>query len=191
MPDYRRAHVPGGTFFFTVVTEDRARFLCNRPARRMLRAAFRECRRRWPFTIESIVLLPDHLHAIWTLPRGDTDYSRRWAFIKKQFTKAWLASGGDEQNRSPSRRNDRRRGVWQRRFWEHTILDEADFIHHVEYIHFNPVRHGLANCPHDWACSSFPRAVRLGRYPMDWACTCEGQRAPVPGFERIMRTIGE
>ena len=97
-----------------------------------------------------MVLLPDHLHAIWTLPTGESNYPLRWAWIKKEFTKGWLAAGGAEQPVSASKIRNGRRGIWQRRFWEHTISDEADFEAHVEYVHFNAVRHGLVDCPHDW-----------------------------------------
>jgi putative transposase len=168
MPNYRRAHVPGGMFFFTLVTERRAPILTGVPARGALRQSFADCRARWPFRIEAIVLLPDHLHAVWTLPRGDSAYSLRWAWIKKEFTKAWVAAGGAEQEVSPSRHRHRRRGVWQRRFWEHCIADEDDLERHYDYIHYNPVKHGLVAAAKDWPYSSFHRFVRLGAYPLEW-----------------------
>jgi putative transposase len=174
MPNYRRAYVPGGTFFFTVVTERRAKILCGTSARACLRRAFRNCRERWPFSVVTIVLLPDHLHAVWTLPKGDSDYPTRWGWIKKEFTKAWLAEGGLEQPISASRRHHRRRGVWQRHFWEHVLQDEADLERHCDYIHYNPVKHGLVACPSDWPYSSFHRWVRLGHYPPDWGCSSSG-----------------
>lgn len=174
MPDYRRAYVPGGTFFFTVVTYRRARFLCQPQARRCLRWALRLCRGRWPFTIDAMVLLPDHLHTIWTLPGGDADFSKRWAWVKRSFTRQWLRTIGVEQVVSRSSEQGRRRGIWQRLFWEHTITDEADLERHMDYIHYNPVRHGLAAGPGDWPWSSFHRLVRLGIYPPDW-----GQHAPL------------
>ena len=170
VPNFRRAIVPGGTFFFTVVTQGRAPFLCDEPARRILRTAFRECRRRWPFQIDAIVLLPDHVHAIWNLPPNDSAYSKRWAWIKKEFTKAWLAQGGAQQPITDGRRRDSRRGVFQPKFWEHTIRNERDFERHVDYIHYNPVKHKLAKRPRDWPYSSFHRSVRLGLYPIDWGC---------------------
>ena len=143
MPNYRRVYVPGGMFFFTLVTQGRVPILTDPDARGHLRRAFVDCRSRWPFRIEAIVLVPDHLHAIWSLPRGDTDYSIRWAWIKKEFTKSWVAEGGVEEAVSDSRRRNRRRGVWQRRFWEHSIQDEDDLERHCDYIHYNPVKHGL------------------------------------------------
>jgi putative transposase len=126
------------------------------------------CRQRWPFRIEAMVLLPDHLHANWSLPRGDTNYPTRWAWIKKEFTKTWLAGGGREHPTSASRRENRRRGVWQRRYWEHTVQDDLDFERHCDYIHYNPVKHGLVACPADWPYSSFHRFVKRGAYPPHW-----------------------
>lgn len=168
MPYYRRAFIPGGTFFFTVITAQRARILTQEHARKFLGEAFRECRRRWPFQIDALVLLPDHLHALWTLPPGDPDYSRRWAWIKKEFSKAWLASGGSAQNVSESQARHRRRGVWQHRFWEHAIKDDRDYSRHFDYIHWNPVKHGLVEAVCDWPFSTFHRWVRLGVYPREW-----------------------
>jgi len=191
MPDCRRAYIPGGTYFFTVVTERRARILCGSLARSLLRRAFRDCRLRWPFVIQAIVLLPDHLHAIWTLPPDDSDYSARWGFIKKEFSKGWLAAGGSERPRSDSRFRNRRRGIWQRRFWEHVIRNEDDFIAYVEHIHYNPVRHGLVQCPHDWPYSSFHRYVRLNLYPADWGCACGVETRPRMAFPRIAGRTGE
>jgi putative transposase len=174
MPDYRRAHVPGGTFFFTLVTDGRARLFSHAPARLHLRKAMRACRQRWPFRIDAIVLLPEHLHTMWTLPPGDKEFPRRWAWIKKEFSKAWIASGGVEQTRSRSRQRNRRRGVWQRRYWEHCIRDEHDFERHFDYIHYNPVKHGLVKRPLDWPYSSFHRWVKLGVYPQEWGCGSAG-----------------
>jgi putative transposase len=170
VPSYRRAHVPGGRFFFTLVTAMRRPLLCTENARPILRTVIREAMTRWPFRWDAIVVLPDHLHAIWTLPSGDEDYSRRWGWIKKEFTKAWLASGGSEIDVSDSKHKDRRHGVWQRRFWEHTIRDDLDFERHCDYIHYNPVKHGLARCPRDWRDSSFARFVAAGDYSPDWGC---------------------
>ncbi len=149
----------------------------------------RSCRSRWPFVIDAIVLLPDHLHTIWSLPPGDDQYSRRWAWIKKEFTKSWLALGGAEQPQTAGRRRDGRRGVWHPKFWEHTLKDEQDYEDHFHYIHYNPVKHGLAKCPHEWPWSSFHRWVRAGVYSQDWACCERGQ--PAPDFHRIEDTVGE
>ena len=188
MPNYRRAYVPGGTFFFTVVTEGRARWFCDARARACLREAIGRCRARWPFRIGAIVLLPDHLHAIWSLPAGDTAYPRRWAAIKRRFTDGWLAAGGPEAPVSSGRRRQRRRGVLLPRYWEHVLRDEMDFERHVEYIHFNPVKHGLCRCPRDWSFSSFHRYVRSGDYSPDWGC--QAGQAPLD-FSDIEDTAHE
>jgi putative transposase len=169
-------------YFFTLVTEGRAPILTGPVARRLLRRAFADCRSRWPFRIEAIVLLPDHLHTVWSLPRGDAAYSPRWAWIKKEFTKSWVAESGAEEAVSVSRHRNRRKGVWQRRFWEHCIEDEDDLERHYDYIHYNPVKHGLVLAPRDWSYSSFHRFVKLGAYPAEWGRTDEGltfQRRPI------------
>jgi putative transposase len=165
---YRRFFVPGGTFFFTIVTERRALVFADDTARRILGDLMRRCFMTYPTEVVAIVILPDHLHALWTLPVGDTRYSLRWGWIKGQFTRQWLAGGGREQSRSPARFREGRRGVWQRRFWEHTIRDEADFEAHFDYIHYNPVKHGLVSRPRDWQWTSFHRWVRDGHYSIDW-----------------------
>ncbi len=115
-----------------------------------------------------MVLLPDHLHTIWTLPEGDARYPARWGWIKKEFTARWLRAGGAEQTVTAGRHRDGRRGVLQPKYWEHTLRDEDDFERHLEYIHFNPVHHGLVRRPGDWPYSSFHRWVRRGAYPADW-----------------------
>ncbi len=114
-------------------------------------------------------MLHNHLHTIWTLPPDDADYSKRWGAIKKHFTQSWLAAGGCEQPVTDSRRRYRRRGVWQRRFWEHAIRDQRILTRHFDYIHYNPVKHGLVTRVADWPHSSFHRFVENGVYPLDWA----------------------
>jgi putative transposase len=164
MTRYRRDHTPGATWFFTVNLADRRqRLLVERIA--VLRAAFASVRERHPFKIESIVVLPDHLHAIWTLPADDADYPLRWRLIKAAFSRG-LDAG---EPRSRSRASAGERGVWQRRYWEHRIRDETDFMRHVDYIHFNPVKHGHVACVVDWPWSSFHRYVRRGVLPPGWA----------------------
>jgi putative transposase len=187
MPDYRRLFQPGGTYFFTVVTERRSPWLCDKRARDIFRDAIRRCRARWPFAIDAIVLLPDHLHTIWTLPRGDAAYPRRWAAIKRTFSAGWLAEGGSEQVVSAGRLRQRRRGVFLPRYWEHSIRDELDFERHVDYIHYNPVKHGLVECPREWPYSSFHRYVRAGDYPPDWSCGS----LPSPVFDGLNATAME
>ncbi|QDT46105.1 Transposase IS200 like protein [Symmachiella dynata] len=170
MPNYRRARVPGGCYFFTVVTDRRAPILCHPAARSFLGRVIRECRQRWPMFINAMVLLPDHLHTIWTLPSGDDRYAARWGWIKKEFAKHWVERGGKQQSISSSRRNQRRHGVWQPRYWEHTIEDDNDFERHFDYIHYNPVKHRFAGCPKNWQWSSFHRWVKSGVYAENWAC---------------------
>ncbi len=187
MPNWRRAHVPGGTFFFTVVADQRRPIFSSETARTILGNVIRESQSTHPFKILAIVLLPDHLHAIWELPRGDTNYSARWQWIKTQFTQRWLANGGIETTITAGRKSEGRRGVWQPKFWEHTIEDDDEFDALFDYIHFNPVKHGWCDCPKDWAPSSFHRWVRAGVYPEDWAC---GSR-PKPDFSQVLDSVGE
>jgi putative transposase len=179
MPQYRRAFRPGGTFFLTVVTENRAPILTTPSARFNLHTAIDTCRATRPFTIDAIVLLHDHWHLLLTLPTGDADYSTRIAAIKANFTRHHLATGGHEQRRSASRLKWRRRGVWQRHFWEHEIRDPTDYERHFDYILYNPVKHGLARCPHSWPYSSFTQATSHNLYPVHWQCHCD-QRTPMP-----------
>ncbi|MBO4221320.1 REP-associated tyrosine transposase [Bradyrhizobium neotropicale] len=164
MTDYRRNFVPGGSFFFTVNLADRRLRLLTEHIE-TLRLAFRETRTRHPFTIDAMVVLPDHLHAVWTLPEGDATFATRWRQIKSTFSRNLPSN----EPISASRAAKGERGIWQRRYWEHTIRDEDDFARHIDYIHINPVKHGLATRVRDWPYSSFHRMVRLGIYPEDWA----------------------
>jgi putative transposase len=123
---------------------------------------------------------------ILTLPAGDADFSTRIVtLVKVNFTRWHLAAGGKEQPRSTSRRAKRRRGVWQRWFWEHAIRDATDFNAHLDYVHYNPVKHGYAPCPHLWEFSSFARHVAAGGYSRDWLCVCNGRGAEAPSFEGL------
>jgi putative transposase len=159
MTSYRRNFVPGGSFFFTVNLADRKLALLTAHIE-LLREAFRKTRQRHPFTVDAIVILPDHIHAIWTMPEGDADFATRWRLIKSTFSRKPI---------SESRAAKRERGIWQRRYWEHTIRDEDDFARHVDYIHINPLKHGLVDRVREWEASSFQRYVKLGVYPIDWA----------------------
>lgn len=191
MPDYRRSFAPGGTFFFTLVTFGRRPIFRAPAARRVLREAIRETRRRRPFDMPGVVLLPDHLHCLWTLPPGEHDFSTRWRKIKEAFTRAFLAAGGREGAPAPGQKRKGQHGVWQPRFWEHTIRDEDDFGRHLDYIHFNPVKHELVRCAHDWPYSSFHRWVRAGIYEADWCCGCRGRQFPAPDFSAIEASVLE
>ena len=164
MTNYRRNFISGGSYFFTVNLADRRLHLLIEHID-LLRAAFRYAQARHPFEIAATVVLPDHLHAIWTLPEGDADFALRWRLIKGAFSRALP---GDERI-SASRASKAERGIWQRRYWEHTLRDENDFERHFDYIHFNPVKHGHVGRVLDWPFSTFHRMVQLGVYPEDWA----------------------
>jgi putative transposase len=163
MPAYRRNRVPGGTYFFTVNLLDRSSRLLVEEID-ALREAVRKVHGRTPFHIDAFVVLPDHLHCIWTLPPDDDDFSGRWHAVKALF-----ATGMPRiEPRSATRVRRGERGIWQRRFWEHTIRDDNDYAAHVDYVHFNPVKHGLVAQAADWPYSSFRRAVARGLYPANW-----------------------
>jgi putative transposase len=164
--EYRRARIEGGTYFFTVVIYERKRILCTPENVELLRQVVRDVMRNHPFKIEAFVLLPDHLHTIWTLPEDDHDFSTRWRLIKSSFSRG--CRDEFKSSRTVSRRKKHEQAIWQRRFWEHRIRDEEDSSHHVEYIHYNPVRHGLAVAPKDWEYSSFHRYVGDGVYDIEW-----------------------
>lgn len=168
MSDYRRVRAPGGTYFFTVNLAGRHGALLIDHID-LLRKALATVRERQPFGIDAWVVLPDHLHAIWHLPGDDQDYSGRWREIKKGFTKGLARSTA----------------VWQPRFWEHTIRDEKDYRTHMDYVHINPVKHGLVPRVADWPYSTFHRLVQAGVYPADWAGGAPGdidagEAPPVP-----------
>lgn len=150
---YRRLRVQGGTYFFTVVTKGRAPLFANVEAVRVLQQCISDVRQRHPFDIVAEVILPDHLHTIWSLPECDSDFSTRWMLIKSKASRA-LAQG--------------RGTIWQHRYWEHLIRNEEDKAAHVAYVHFNPVKHGLVEAPKDWPHSSFQAAVARGELPMEW-----------------------
>jgi putative transposase len=162
---YKRAWIAGGVYFFTVNLVERRNTTLLVDHVDELRKAFRLTKQDHLFDIEAIVVMPDHLHAIWRLPPNDSDFAARWRLIKARFSRQL---GGNE-NISPSRLRKGERGIWQRRFWEHVIRDERDLQNHIDYIHFNPVKHGHVQHVIDWPHSSFHRYVRDGLYPEDWA----------------------
>jgi len=168
MPDYRRNFIPGGTCFFTVVTHEQRPILTSYLGRSILRRVILDERAKRPFKIVASVLMPDHLHAIWTLPPGDADYSTRWARIKSNFSRAYIQSGGQEGEPSSSRSRHAERAIWQRRFWEHTCRDEDDLKRCVDYLHWNPVKHGLVQSVAEYPWSCFHRFVREGEYESGW-----------------------
>lgn len=175
MSRYRRAR-DGHTYFFTLVSFRRRPILCYSPVRTALRSALIEVRQRRPFDIDAWVLMPDHLHCIWTLPSGDTNYSTRWALIKRLVSRSCAQEFDGGWVPTTSRIKHRDSIVWQRRFHDHMIRDEWDFERHVDYIHFNPVRHGHADNAAAWPFSTFHRYVRKGVYPADWSGTTHAAR---------------
>jgi putative transposase len=164
MTNYRRSRIPGASYFFTVNLADRSQSLLTEHVA-LLRSAFEYTRERHPFIVDAIVVLPEHMHAVWTLPDGDSDFAIRWRLIKTVFSRG-LPHG---EHRSDSRQSKAERGIWQRRYWEHLIHDEADFLRHVDYIHINPVKHGLVTRVAEWPHSSFHRFVQEGILMKDWA----------------------
>lgn len=160
---YRRSLVPGGTFFFTVNLADRQGRLLTAHID-LLRATMRLIRQRHPFEIVAMVVLPDHLHAIWRLPEGDADYPTRWSLIKAGFSRGLPRT----ESIRTSRLGKRERGIWQRRYWEHQIRDDGDLACHVEYVHFNPVKHGYVKQAAEWPYSSIHRFIREGRVAETW-----------------------
>jgi putative transposase len=171
MPQFRRWYVPGGTVFFTVVTHLRRPLFEDDHACKLLGQVLRAIGEEMPFRTVALVLLPDHLHTIWTLPAGDGDFSTHWKKIKHNFTVRWLAAGGREARLTPSQAKRGRRGIWQRRFWEHQVRDEDEMEALCDYIHYNPVKHGYVTSPADWPYSTFRRFVEAGIYLEGWGAT--------------------
>jgi putative transposase len=161
---YRRANITGATYFFTVNLADRKSKLLTENIE-TLRAAFRKVQKTYPFEIIAMVVMPNHLHAIWVLPENDADFSLRWSLIKAAFSKELP----NTESISASRQAKRERGIWQRRFWEHLIRDENDLEKHVAYIHFNPVKHGYVSKAVDWPYSSIHKAITRGEFDPCWA----------------------
>jgi putative transposase len=170
MPDYRRAWQPGGTYFFTVNLLQRHG--CDLLVRHvdLLREVVQAVRQRHPFLIHAWVVLPEHLHCVIELPPDDADFATRWRLIKMGFSKALPKT----ERRSAVRIARGERGIWQRRYWEHAIRDDADYRAHLDYVHINPVKHGLVGRVRDWPYSTFHRLVERGVYPVDWAGGNEG-----------------
>jgi putative transposase len=193
MPEYRRAIIAGGTYFFTVTTQDRLPLLTSDEVRQTLREGLQEVRQSLPFIVEAWVLLPDHLHTIWTLPEGDADYQARWAIIKRAVSKRCIHEISDENpsnmvrkthptlsdnKLSASMQKRREGGFWQRRFWEHAIRGDEDFQRYMDYLHWNPVKHGYVKTPLDWPYSTLHRFVAQGVYPSNWGGGCVEDYSP-------------
>ena len=158
MSNYRRAYQPGGCYFFTLVTHQRQPWLTQPANIERLRLAFRTVKAVRPFEMDALVIMPDHLHCLWRLPEGDSDFSERWRQIKR-----FVSIGVEAKTNARGEKL-----LWQRRFWEHVIRDQADWNKHMDYIHYNPVKHGYVNNPADWAHSSFNRALERGWYEANW-----------------------
>ncbi len=186
MSDYLRYFVPGGTYFFTVVTYARRPILTTRHGRQHLRQAIAKIRDRRPFDLFATVLLPDHWHLIMQLPPGDDQFSIRVKRIKEEFTLAWLADGLPEATVTASQKKRGERGIWQPRFWEHCVEDDQDLIGCVDYIHWNPRKHDLVQRVRDWKWSSFHQFVKSGDYDIDW-----GGKAPKSIRHRVDENWGE
>ena len=160
---YRRSAAMGGTFFFTVNLANRSSRLLTRYIH-VLRDTMCRVQRAHPFKIVAMVVLPDHMHAVWTLPSSDSDFPLRWSLIKSGFSRSLEKTEYIDE----TRRRKRERGIWQRRYWEHQIRNNDDLTRHVDYIHINPVKHGHAGAPIDWPYSSIHRYIRQGLLPVDW-----------------------
>ncbi len=183
---YRRATAAGGCYFFTVNLADRSANTLVRYIE-VLRTVMSQVKQTHPFLIVAMVVLPEHLHAIWRLPPGDADYPLRWSLIKSGFSRR-IAKGEDIR---ASRRAKRERGIWQRRYWERQIRDDADLARHADYIHYNPVKHGWAARVMEWSHSTFHEYVRRGMVASDWGgCVDAGQGdygEPIVGLHRSVQ----
>ncbi len=170
MSCYRRSQIPGATYFFTINTFRRQPLLTSYEVVESLRRIFGAVSKEHPFVVDAMVVLPDHFHLLMTLPPGDRNYSKRLSILKRRISQAnrhLITEAG-----SPSRRKRRELHFWQRRFWEHQVRDDRDFEQHADYIHYNPVKHGLVEEVKDWPYSTFHRFVQKGIYPSDWGgCT--------------------
>ena len=160
MPDYRRAKTTGGTYFFTLVTNKRKPIFKYPECRDVLRSIIVDVQIEYPFDIDAWVLMPDHIHAIWTMPPDSDDYSKRWGLIKARFTKYFRQTNSALSSSVDS--------LWQKRFWEHEIRDQNDLNNHLDYLHYNPVKHGYVTRVRDWPFSSFHKYARRGYYAFDW-----------------------
>jgi putative transposase len=191
MSDYRRYFVPGATYFFTIVAHRRRPLFSSAQNVQRLRDAMTTVKNELPFYINAAVILPEHMHFLWTLPSGDDGYSKRIGRMKVEFTRSIQSNSRLRHGSTRSREKHRESDVWQRRFWEHTIRDERDFDRHFDYIHFNPVKHGLVSCPHFWTATSFHHWVEKGVYDQYWGCSCDGRRFAALDFSDIENTVGE
>jgi len=169
VPNYRRDNSSGATWFFTIVTYRRQSFLCDKRVRKALREAGRKLQTKYPFKINAWVLMPDHFHCIWTLPNHDSNFPLRIRLLKRYVTQACSHFLQCDHLSTPSRRKRKESSLWQRRYWEHRIRSESDLLHHMNYIHFNPVKHGLSHSPVEWPFSTIHQLIVEGVYTSSWA----------------------
>jgi len=191
MPEYRRVFAPGGTIFLTLITYRRPPLFSESENVARLRVAVAKTIAEQPFELMAAAILPERMHFLWQLPTDDSGYSQRVSRLKVLFTRSLRGRRALPETVSVSRRKHRESDVWQRRFWEHTIRDERDLQRHLDYIHFNLVKHGLVSCPHLWAWSSFHKWVEQGKYAKDWGCVCAGKQPVLPDFEAMTGLMGE
>ncbi len=177
MSRYRRTNTPGGTYFFTVVTYRRREILTEPESRTILREVIKEVKQKYPFTVDAWILLPDHLHSIWTLPPGDIEYPKRWGMIKAGFSKQAKSLFHRQEWMNETKTRRRESTIWQRRYWEHQIRNEDDYRRYMDYLHYNPVKHRLVRRVIDWPYSTFHRYVKEGVYTKDWC----GALKPIEG----------
>ena len=170
MSRYRRAQTAGAIYFFTLVSYRRQPILCDPPVRAALHNAIVSTRTKRPFSIDAWVLLPDHLHCIWTLPPDDADFSTRWSIIKRQVSVKCREAYRRSELITASKLKHRESTLWQRRYWEHQIRDDTDYMRHVDYIHYNPIKHKVCKSLAGWPYSTFHRYVEHGFYPSNWGC---------------------
>jgi putative transposase len=168
MPEYRRVKFKGATYFFTLVTYQRQRIFSSPEPISLLTECFDRIKTYHPFKIDAYCILPDHIHFIWSLPENDNNYSMRISQIKRRFTNEYSKRFEISNEKNESRKKRKESIIWQRRFWEHWIRDENDLNHHIDYVHYNPVKHGLVSRAQDWKNSSFHEFVEMGYYDRDW-----------------------
>ena len=164
--EYRRVYINAGTYFFTLVTFERRPILSSPRSIELLNDAFQYTSDRMPFQVVAGVVLPDHMHFVWTMPIESVDFSTRWRLIKSHFTRHWCKDGSISVSASRIKKGEQ--DIWQRRFWEHLIRDENDLSRHIEYIHYNPVKHGHVSSAINWKYSSFMKYAQDGLYPRNW-----------------------
>ena len=168
MSNYKRSKTPGASYFFTVVTYKRQEILTHPESRKILRKIILDVKKEYPFKIDAWVLLPEHIHSIWTLPTGDHDFSKRWGLIKAGFSSHAKTLFHHPEWINNSKKKHRERTIWQRRFWEHQIRDQTDFNLHIDYMYWNPVKYGHVSRVIDWPYSTFHRDVKKGIYSSNW-----------------------